>query len=318
MEHAHPPHRIGTRSLIAIAGVFFVGLVLIEGAFVVRMLQLIDTVEVLKARTVIFEQTVSELQESYLAVREELAEMTLALAESVEARLDAEAQLAELAGERARLAGEVSALSGAVARQQRVLEQPTVTDRIAEWSPRVARVSCTFRLGPTRTARSSGSAVATLQAGVPVFVTNAHIIDADVDLMPISCEVNVPERDASFTAPGVSIQIVQDRDIAYIPIPPNDRARMGVTTAVRSCDRAPALGDALFILGYPGVGARESITVTEGIVSGFDNGFIITSAKIERGNSGGAAVHVRDNCFLGIPTLAVTGPIESLARILPL
>jgi hypothetical protein len=71
-------------------------------------------------------------------------------------------------------------------------------------------------------------------------------------------------------------------------------------------------------LGYPSIGAKESITATEGILSGFDEEYYTTSAKIEQGNSGGAAIHVKNDCFLGLPTLVLAGRIESLARILPI
>lgn len=61
---------------------------------------------------------------------------------------------------------------------------------------------------------------------------------------------------------------------------------------------------------------ERSIAVTEGIISGFEGNYFITSAKVEHGNSGGAAIHVRNNCLLGLPTFAQVGYIESLARIL--
>ena len=57
--------------------------------------------------------------------------------------------------------------------------------------------------------------------------------------------------------------------------------------------------------------------MTEGIISGFDEVFYTTSAKIEKGNSGGAAVSAERDCFLGMPTLVFAGKIESIARILP-
>jgi len=84
------------------------------------------------------------------------------------------------------------------------------------------------------------------------------------------------------------------------------------------CKVRPITGDQVVILGYPSVGSQSTVTATEGIISGFDDGYYVTSAKIEQGNSGGAAIHVKNNCFLGIPTLVVVGKIESLARILPL
>jgi len=78
----------------------------------------------------------------------------------------------------------------------------------------------------------------------------------------------------------------------------------------------PSIGDKVVILGYPGVGSREDITATEGIVSGFDGDYFITSAKVEEGNSGGIAVSAKEDCYLGIPTYAEVGNVESLARIL--
>lgn len=75
------------------------------------------------------------------------------------------------------------------------------------------------------------------------------------------------------------------------------------------------LGAKLVVVGYPTVGGA-TVTVTEGIVSGFDGGYIKTSAKIEHGNSGGGAFMVPSGCWIGIPSASVTGEIESLGRIL--
>ena len=92
----------------------------------------------------------------------------------------------------------------------------------------------------------------------------------------------------------------------------------GVVGSVKTCVDKPVIGDQVVILGYPSVGAEEGITATEGIVSGIDDDYYVTSAKIEQGNSGGAAILVKNNCLLGLPTLVVAGKIESLARILPI
>ena len=82
------------------------------------------------------------------------------------------------------------------------------------------------------------------------------------------------------------------------------------------CTRKPSVGDSVVILGYPSIGSRTSVTATEGIIAGYDGNYFITSAKVEQGNSGGAAILVKDNCLLGIPTFAQVGKVESLARIL--
>jgi hypothetical protein len=67
------------------------------------------------------------------------------------------------------------------------------------------------------------------------------------------------------------------------------------------------LGDALTILGYPGIGG-ETITLTRGEVSGFtsesgrgDRSFIKTSATIAGGNSGGLAANTAGE-LIGVPT----------------
>lgn len=85
-----------------------------------------------------------------------------------------------------------------------------------------------------------------------------------------------------------------------------------------ACNKRASVGEQILILGYPGIGSSNDITVTEGIISGYENGYYITSAKVEQGNSGGAAILVDSNCYLGIPTFAYSGQIESLARILDL
>jgi hypothetical protein len=83
----------------------------------------------------------------------------------------------------------------------------------------------------------------------------------------------------------------------------------------------------MVILGYPvygtGAGTYTSvfstieITATEGIISGMDEIYYTTSAKIDHGNSGGLAIDENNDCYIGIPTAAIEGQIESLGRILP-
>ncbi len=85
------------------------------------------------------------------------------------------------------------------------------------------------------------------------------------------------------------------------------------------CDSAN-IGDHLSILGYPGIGG-ETLTVTEGIISGFElaqrNRYVKTSAKTAKGNSGGVAIK-DSGCLLGIPTWSRRGKLESIGRILDL
>ncbi len=100
----------------------------------------------------------------------------------------------------------------------------------------------------------------------------------------------------------------------------NDLGKYSKDFTLNTYCKSTNIGDHVSILGYPGVGG-SSLTVTDGIISGFeyDNGtrFIKTSAKIEHGNSGGVAIK-NSGCILGIPTFIETGAAESIGRILDL
>jgi predicted nucleic acid-binding Zn ribbon protein len=67
-------------------------------------------------------------------------------------------------------------------------------------------------------------------------------------------------------------------------------------------DIAPQLGDQIFVLGYPFL-SGGALTITDGLISSLysSSGYIITSAKISSGNSGGLAVDNK-GCFVGVPT----------------
>jgi S1-C subfamily serine protease len=83
-------------------------------------------------------------------------------------------------------------------------------------------------------------------------------------------------------------------------------------------------GDKLNIIGYPGIGgtgARVTISLTSGIVSGFEqlgNGFTIkTDSVINYGNSGGAALD-EDFRLIGLPTVIIGEGTGQMGFIHPL
>ncbi len=83
------------------------------------------------------------------------------------------------------------------------------------------------------------------------------------------------------------------------------------------------LGQPLSILGYPGVGgtgSRASISLTTGIVSGFEdsteNSYIKTDAEINSGNSGGAVIDVYYN-LVGLPTVIIGEDSGQIGYITP-
>lgn len=78
----------------------------------------------------------------------------------------------------------------------------------------------------------------------------------------------------------------------------------------------PKLGERIRIFGYPAVSGGWSLTVTDGLVSSFDeDGDIVTSAKIDSGNSGGLAVDER-GCIVGVPVAVSIGDYENLGEVI--
>lgn len=199
---------------------------------------------------------------------------------------------------------------------QNKVAEAAVSDLVETWKHRVARVRCQFSQEEGDDGISHGSAVALSRGSGVEFVTNRHIVEQD-EFTLVGCKVRLPESDETYTVRPTNIQMSDDIDVAYIDIP--SEPSMAVQRAARSrrCTQRPSIGQRVVILGYPSVGAESGITATEGIISGHGDPYYVTSAKIEQGNSGGAAVLLDDGCFLGMPTLSVAGKLESLARILP-
>ena len=118
-----------------------------------------------------------------------------------------------------------------------------------------------------------------------------------------------------------TLPIVQDASSTY-PFPP-------VQTSIydgigKLCNRSVfagkdiGIGDKMYVIGYPGTG-NDSVTLTEGIVSGFTGDFdewIKTSAAVNHGNSGGLAIGENSGCEFGIASAATFDQGANLGYIL--
>ena len=84
------------------------------------------------------------------------------------------------------------------------------------------------------------------------------------------------------------------------------------------CDNySPKLGEGITVYGYPVTSGGNNLTVTDGVISSFaDDGTILTSAKIDSGNSGGLAMN-KSGCFVGIPSAVISGNYQNLGVIIP-
>lgn len=201
---------------------------------------------------------------------------------------------------------------------------------IKQWHPAVAKINCYFKESEDKVYLQTGSGFFSGHTDDTLKVfTNRHVLrdEENTELAPDICEVSLPESSESFltkNATGTTSDIYQSTttlDWGYVHISyPTKGFSSTVSKNLLICDTKQNLGTPVVILGYPGVGSKNGITVTQGIISGYDDDYYITDAKIGQGNSGGVAVAIdtkKDtSCYLGMPTYAEVGEVISLGRIL--
>lgn len=191
-------------------------------------------------------------------------------------------------------------------------------DIVKEWSPRVAHIECSwFYSNGSLYYRASGSVTLVNFSNLGLrAITNKHILVGKNNYAPSNCKIELLNGAVySILINQNNITVSKTEDWAYISLP-TDSTLANITKQIVKLCPSVDVGDKLLVLGYPKIGSKTGLTVTEGIVSGFDGSYYITSAKIDKGNSGGASILVKDNCYLGIPSASVVGTIESLGRIL--
>lgn len=202
-----------------------------------------------------------------------------------------------------------------------VKKELTTAEITKEWSSQVPKIICSWFYddgGLYATMSGSGFLTDFTDREISV-MTNKHILLDSEDYIAKFCEIRFldGEKYTIYSA---------NKDFYYSP--EKDKAIMvlrGIRQKTKNlielrrgyyCTQQPDIGEKIVVLGYPTIGSNEGITATEGIISGYDGDYYIISAKIDRGNSGGIAVSVKDNCIVGMPSAASSGGIESLGRIL--
>ena len=210
---------------------------------------------------------------------------------------------------------------------------------VAEWQNRVAKVECNNDAG--QTIQGSGVLVNITGIGTSI-VTNKHVVtDENTGQLFRTCTIGVYGRGGRIVGinlggtPGDPFILGGNEDWAYIKLDVGwdifsgeyvpdkstntDTSRFDeiVKKPFSFCKGQVNKGDKIVVLGYPAIGTQGGITITQGIISGIEKDYYVTDAKIDHGNSGGAAILVKDSCYLGIPTWALNlGGFESLGRIL--
>ena len=189
---------------------------------------------------------------------------------------------------------------------------------VKKWSPRVAHIECHwYDSKGSLSGRANGSATIVYFTGTGIrAVTSKHILFDIRGNNPKDCKVELLSGSVyTVLVNDANVMLSRSEDWAYLTLP-SDTTLTNLTREKLNICKNVNVGDSLVVLGYPKIGSKSGLTVTEGIVSGIDDVYYITSAKIDKGNSGGAAFLVKDACYLGIPTASVVGTIESLGRIL--
>jgi len=214
--------------------------------------------------------------------------------------------------------------------------QPNLPSIIQEWQSKMAYIQCSWQYSnAAQNYSASGSGLVSKDKFGTIYVyTNRHVVADSQGYTPSSCDLTISGDPSAYhfskadytgspldfaaeaTNLGQSFYVAAASDFAMIRLYAPDEYTKSIASTLNYCKTSAPDGDAMVILGYPAIGSQTGITATEGIISGTDGNYYITSAKVDHGDSGGAAILEKNDCYLGIPTYALTGGIESLARIL--
>jgi len=176
----------------------------------------------------------------------------------------------------------------------------------------------------------------TMLSSTGVVLTNFHIMPyaKPGDLDNIRCMVVLSEpklgspAEAYIAKPMVFLDLSKKYDLAFLDIISSYTDEDGYTYGDYEKDFAiydnsacvnkgdPILGEKIRIFGFPSVSGGKALTITDGLISSFDdNEDIITSAKIDSGNSGGLAVD-QNGCIVGVPSAVTVGNYENLGIVI--
>lgn len=200
-----------------------------------------------------------------------------------------------------------------------IVKEKTTADIVTEWTSRVVFVICKWTDPNTGKLLEAGRGSGTLNYfsdnGYNI-ITNRHVVTNEQGFGANECTTLFPwDKDFTVSSNGIGRGITED--YGFIKLPDDAFLSKFPKESFKTCPlNSISIGDKLVILGFPAIGAESTITATEGIISGIDQNYFITSAKIDQGNSGGAAILIKDDCYLGIPSASMVGEIESLGRIL--
>lgn len=189
-------------------------------------------------------------------------------------------------------------------------ENYKLEDVIKEWRPYVVRVTCiSLDSNGNKKSYSDGSGfLAYDPVKGPSVITNKHVFYTKDGISSNYCDIYFPEnkevvkvekKDRYVSSKGYdkgTLVITQPSE--YI----SNLAKNSITTS-RDCKTTkPESTDDIVILGYPIGKPKDDISYAQGKIVGYQDKYFVSTATIVSGYSGGVAVSLKDNCYLGIPT----------------
>lgn len=182
-------------------------------------------------------------------------------------------------------------------------------DIIESWRNAVVSIECLGNDGGLHT----GSGTLFRDGGEYFIISNEHVIsDASY------CIFTSEDMNYWHTIYSEDMYVSSDGyDISYLyPSESNRDYEIYAKNLDDVCINVSQRGEDVVIIGYPSMGGDYYATATSGTVSSYEDWYYVVDAKIDQGNSGGAAIMATENCYLGIPTMTRIGLAESWGRVL--
>ena len=189
-------------------------------------------------------------------------------------------------------------------------ENYKLEDVVKAWRPYTVRVTCiTLDSNGNKKSYSDGSGFLTIDPSKgPTIFTNKHVFYTTNGASSDYCDIYFPE--------SKEVVKVEKKD-RYVSSKGYDRGTLVITQpseyvsnlvknkkiTVNDCIRANAEStDDIVIMGYPMGKPKDDISYAQGKIDGYQDKYFVSTATIVSGYSGGVAVSLKDNCYLGIPT----------------
>lgn len=163
-----------------------------------------------------------------------------------------------------------------------------------------------------------------------IILTNKHVVTDQYGVIIRTCFIGFNEsisQEPNFgtkASPNLAevkyFTVTDDMDAAILYLDNPTNKTYPFVSIWDSNSNSLKLGDKLEVIGFPSIGG-STITYTSGDFSGFGSqsdgtqNYIKTTAILEHGNSGGSAYDPSGK-FIGIPTMVVTGSLNSISYLL--